>query len=163
MNLTYSTIKYFWRNLRIWLVQNKAYIEASVWWNSFFNEMTSFCCCSCFHGLFSFIYITSLLSNTFWCYVLQRWRHIYTRTSFIQWTREILFSFSYFLKRNILHSAICLFFIWTDNRPGNEWNTCSCLWARVLHSTNQQTCAVVPTWGRMGLPLDWQAFSHSFL
>lgn len=93
MNLTYSTIKYFWRNLRIWLVQNKAYIEASVWWNSFFNEMTSFCCCSCFHGLFSYICITSLLSNTFWCYVLQRWRHIYTRTSFIQWTPEILFSF----------------------------------------------------------------------
>lgn len=27
--------------------------------------MTSFCCCSCFHGLFSYICITSLLSNTF--------------------------------------------------------------------------------------------------
>lgn len=165
MNLIYSTIKYFWKNLRIWLVQNKAYIEASVWWNSFFNEMTSFCCCSCFHVFMVCFHICMYnICPTHFGVTFCKDEGTFTPEHLLSnGHRKSCFLFLISWKEISYIQQYVHFLIWTDNRPGNEWNTCSCLWARVLHSTTQQTCTFVPTWGRMGLPLDWQAFYHSFL
>lgn len=76
------------------------------------RHLFTFFCCLCFHGLFSWSCLTSLLSNTFWFYVLQRCRHIYNRTSFIQRTPDILFSFSYFLKKKYFTFSN-MFILWS--------------------------------------------------